>query len=46
MIRDKLVEKINLDEELNTKLSEEFFKSRNIQTSENQQAFLNNNLME
>ena len=31
MIRDKLVEKITLDEILNTKLSEEFFKSRNIQ---------------
>lgn len=46
MIRDKLVEKINLDEELNTKLSEDFFKSRNIQTSENQQAFLNKNLMD
>ena len=46
MIRDKLVEKINLDEELNTKLSEEFFKSRNIQKSENQEAFMKNNLID
>ena len=46
MIRDKLVEKINLDESLNTKLSEEFFKSRNIQKLENQKSFLNKNLMD
>ncbi len=45
MIRDKLVEKITLDEILNTKLSEEFFKSRNIQKSENQKDFLNKNLI-
>ena len=46
MIRDKLIEKINLDEGLNTKLSEEFFKSRNIQKSENQEAFMKNNLID
>ena len=46
MIRDKLVEKITLDEILNTKLSEEFFKSRNIQKSENQEAFMKNNLID
>ena len=46
MIRDKLIEKINLDESLNTKLSEEFFKSRNIQKSENQEAFMKNNLID
>ena len=47
MIRDKLVEKINLDEALNTKLSEEFFKSRNIQKSENQKKiFLKKNLID
>ena len=46
MIRDKLIEKINLDESLNTKLSEEFFKSRNIQKTENQEAFMKNNLID
>ena len=46
MIRDKLAEQINVDEKLNAKLSEDFFKSRNIQKSENQEAFLNNNLID
>ena len=46
MIRDKLAEQINVDEKLNAKLSEDFFKSRNIQKSENQEDFLNNNLID